>query len=34
MQVGGWDSSDMVRRYIGKYDDSELKKFPVVDTVA
>lgn len=31
MQVGGWKREAMPTRYIGKYDESELKAFPTVD---
>ena len=28
MQIGGWKREAMPTRYIGKYDESELKEFP------
>lgn len=28
MQIGRWEASEMVRRYVGEYDPSELKQFP------
>jgi len=28
MQIGGWEASEMVRRYVGEYDPAELKQFP------
>lgn len=31
MQVGGWKREAMPTRYIGKYDESELKAFPTAD---
>jgi hypothetical protein len=31
MQIGGWKREAMPTRYIGKYDESELKSFPTAD---
>ena len=31
MQVGGWKREAMPTRYIGKYDEAELKAFPTAD---
>jgi integrase len=28
MQIGGWEASEMVRRYVGEYEPAELKQFP------
>jgi integrase len=28
MQIGGWESPEMIRRYVGNYDPAELKRFP------
>jgi integrase len=31
MQIGGWTSPEMVRRYVGEYDPSEIKAFPLAN---